>query len=296
TGLPEPTWRAAVETWAPVGATLLREDVFDEGYNVFVEFEGETPHVLGVHVDRNCGENATDIMLTGDLEPVRRIVAAHATDQIGLEAISLPEARARIERALAALTMTVGVPEGETIAVLRLLLRRRLALLPAGYVLPAPTTRGDEEREALVEAFLSTEEGGRFGDDDDARDLLALAVDFAEDHVGDALRWSPAVVERFTTDWLPRKVIDEPEFFERVADVLPPWVRHTGRVRGVPATDYEEAAAVVWLHLDDLRAALEDPDAWGTAKAAAVGRDTGDPVLDERLRALLERARRDTGP
>ena len=296
TGLPEPAWSKAVEAWAPARATLLREDVFNEGYDVFVEFEGETPHVLGVHVDRNCGENATDIMLTGDLEPVRRLVAAHATDQIGLEAISLSEARARIERALAALTMTVGVPEGETLAVLRLLLLRRLTLLPDGHGLPAPTTRGDDEREALVEAFLATDEGRRFGGDDDARDLLALAVDFAEDHIGDALRWSPAVIECFTTDWLPRKVIDEPGFFERVADVLPPWVRHAGRVRGVPAADYEEASAVVWLHLDELREAVADPEAWGLAKSAAIGGDSGDAALDERMQELMDSAREDDNP
>lgn len=82
TGLPEPAWSKAVEAWAPARATLLREDVFDEGYDVFVEFEGETPHVLGVHVDRNCGENATDIMLTGPrTRPAPRRRACHRPDR-----------------------------------------------------------------------------------------------------------------------------------------------------------------------------------------------------------------------
>lgn len=56
-------------------------------------------------------------------------------------------------------------------------------------------------------------------------------------------------------------------------------------MRGVPAADYEEASAVVWLHLDELREAVADPEAWELAKSAAMGGDTGDRSLDERLQA-----------
>ena len=44
------------------------------------------------------------------------------------------------------------------------------------------------------------------------------------------------------TSWLPRKVMREPGFFERVTAVLPDWVRYAGRVRGVPAEPLSEAS------------------------------------------------------
>jgi hypothetical protein len=78
-----------------------------------------------------------------------------------------------------------------------------------------------EERESLLDDFLSSPEGERWRNDADAEDVAAIAIEFGADYnYGGPLRWSPAVDEIFTTGWLARKVPREVEFFERVPEVL----------------------------------------------------------------------------
>jgi hypothetical protein len=61
-------------------------------------------------------------------------------------------------------------------------------------------------------------------------------------------------------------VLREPEFFARVADVLPAWVRHAGRRWGAPAQAVEGVAASVSDWEGELLDAVDDPAAWGPAK------------------------------
>ena len=75
------------------------------------------------------------------------------------------------------------------------------------------------------------------------------------------------------TSWLPRKVMDEPAFFERVPDVLRDWVAYAGRRRGVPGRARSEAVAAVELYRDDLLEAVKDPATWVPAKSFAVAAD-----------------------
>lgn len=110
-----------------------------------------------------------------------------------------------------------------------------------------------------------------------------MAIDFGADYnYGGPLRWSPVVVEIFMTSWLARKVAREPEFFERVADVLPDWVSYAGRRRGVAATALHEAVTAVDLYRNEMLDVTGDEEAWGPAKAFAVaaqqaGVDLTDP-------------------
>jgi len=93
------------------------------------------------------------------------------------------------------------------------------------------------------------------------------------------------------TGWLARKVTREPQFFERVPDVLRDWVKFAGRRRGVPAAALRTAVAAVKRFRSEMLQVVNDPDAWGPAKAFVVaaqqaGVDLSDP---DALDAFVER-------
>ena len=227
------------------------------------------------------------MFLAGPLAEVREELTRHAPDQAGvaIRELDLGEARARVEAALYMLDHTFDPPVSEDVHELRALTDARMRLLPGGFELPDTYVEvTPAEREALLADFLASAEGRRWRGDEDAEDVARLAIDFGADYNhGGPLRWSPVVVEIFMMDWLARKVTGEPAFFERVPDVLPDWVRYTGRRRGVPPQSLREAVAAVEENRDELLDAVGDPEAWGPAKALAVaaveaGVDLTDPV------------------
>jgi hypothetical protein len=90
------------------------------------------------------------------------------------------------------------------------------------------------------------------------------------------------------TSWLARKVTCDPAFFERVPDVLRDWVKYAGRRQSVPRAPLREAVEAVKQYSEEMLAAVDDPDAWGPAKAFAVaaldaGVDLTDPDQLERF-------------
>jgi hypothetical protein len=179
---------------------------------------------------------------------------------------------------------TYAPPVSEDVRLLRALIEARIRLLPDGLELPEePEAATPDQRDELLADFLASNEGERWRGDEDAEEIVALAIDFGADynHSG-PLRWSPVVVEIFMTSWLVRKIAREPEFFERVPDVLPDWVAYAGRRRGVPAVPLREAVACVQDYREEMLDATSDPEAWGPAKAFAVaaqqaGVDLSDP-------------------
>ena len=61
------------ELWV---SRLLREDVFDDGFTMFLEAQhttGET-HTVGVNIDNNLGVMAKDILLADSIEPVAEVM------------------------------------------------------------------------------------------------------------------------------------------------------------------------------------------------------------------------------
>ena len=143
---------------------------------------------------------------------------------------------------------------------MRAMLDARLRTLPAGF---EPAEEGvvldPEDRAALLADFLVSAEGRRWREDDDAADLVELAIDFGADYNhGGPLRWSPVVVDIFMTSWLPDKVLRERTFFERAPDPLCDWVRYSGRRRGVPVELVREAAGTVAKFRGTMLEAVDD--------------------------------------
>jgi hypothetical protein len=296
TGVPEPAWVGDLGQARPTAAALISEGAFDDGAGVLVEFaaRGSQPHTVAVFIDHNLGGLAKHVLLAGPLAEMRRAVerdaAAAADGGIAIRDLDFAEARARIASALDALDHTYGPPIGEHVVELRAFLEARLGALPDGFALPPEDVPpGREEREALLADFLASPEGERWRSDDLAADVVELAIDFGSDYNhGGPLRWSPVVVDIFMTDWLPRKVLHQREFFEHVPVVLGDWVGYAGRRRGVPARLIGDAADNVATCRDPMLEAVDDSSGGGPAVALAqaaldAGVDLSDPEELERF-------------
>jgi hypothetical protein len=293
-GLPEPAWAADLATARPTAAALMYEEAFDDGLSVMVEFAAPDiqTHTIGIYIDHNMGGLVKDVFLAGPLSEVRKRCGRRAPNQVGLAIrdLDLAEARARVEAAFDMLDNTYDPPVNEDVRPLRALIEARIRRLPEGFELPDDYVEvRPDEREALLEDFLSSPEGQRWRGDEDAEDVVRLAIDFGAGYNhGGPLRWSPVVVEIFMTSWLARKVTREPGFFEGVPEVLCDWVKYAGRRQGVPSAPLREAVAAVGEYRQEMLDAIGDPHAWGPAKTFAIaaldaGVDLGDRDQVERF-------------
>jgi hypothetical protein len=283
----EPAWVEELGTWQPARAMLMSDDEFDDGLAVIVEFAGadSSSHTLGVCVDHNLGGLVKDVYVAGPLGELRGDLRSLGSDGsfLGLRDLDLAEARARIASALDVLDHTYDPPVDPSVRALRAFIEARLALLPpGGEHQPDVSEMSMEERGGLVEDFLACAEGGRWRDDDEAKDVIATVINFGADYnYGGPLRWSPTVVEIFMTSWLPRKVIDERSFFERVAEVLPDWVAYAGRRCNVRRQPLDGAISAVANCRDAMLEAIDDTGTWGPAKAFVAAAQSGGVDLSD---------------
>ena len=266
-GAAEPPWAVGLGAATPTAANLMHDEVFDDGVNVLVEFDHpDARHVLGVYIDHNLGVIAKDAFLAGTLAEIAEIAADRGSQPVAVEPLGLDEAAARIAAAVELTDMTLDPPVGEDFWSLRALIDARLRVLPDAGEAPARPELSIEDRDALVQAFHASDDGERFASDQDALDVVSLAIDFCADYVdGRPLRWSPVVVELFMVDWLPRKVLADRSLFARIPDVLPAWIRHAGRVRGIPADAIEATVAAVRDWTEILLVAIDEEDSPSSA-------------------------------
>src|SRR3954454_960896 len=187
-GIPEPAWTGGLGAARPVQAKLMREDVFDDGVSVLVEYalSGAGFHTVGVYVDHNLSGSAKDIFIGGSMQEVADIVASAPDDGFGvrLDEISLGEAAARIRDGLELTDMTLGAPVSEDYWSLRSLAGARLRALPEDGTLPERREIEPEERQRLLEEFLASAEGKPWRSDPYAQDAVGFAIEFAADSAG----------------------------------------------------------------------------------------------------------------
>jgi hypothetical protein len=286
-GLREPRWAGDLADTRPTAAALMYDEVFDDGMSVLLEFgnSGSDTHTLGVYIDHNMGGLVKDAFLVGPLAEVRAEFRESTPDgvEIAVRDLAFAEARARVEAALDILDHTLDPPVDDDVYSLRALIEARVRLLPEGFELADDYVEyAPEERDALLTDFFASPEGRRWRADEDAQDVVELAIDFGAGYNhGGPLRWSPVVVEIFMTSWLARKATLPDESYTRVPDVLRDWVRYAGRRRHVPAAQLEEAVAAVELCTEEMLETVDDPDAWGPAKTFAMAAlDAGVDLTD----------------
>jgi hypothetical protein len=239
-GQAELEWLNELGKAAIVRGAAMREDVFDDGFNVYLEASDSSgrSQAVGVYIDNNLGVTAKDILLADNIDRIESVMRANPDPDgavLRMEPLEPGVAAGHVLAAIEATDMILDAPVSDDFAPLRALALLRVAQaswLQTATDLPEVTQR---ERDGLRSEFLESAEGKGFAPDGDEAFVASLAIDFCSDYV-DArpLRWSPAVVELFMADWLPRKVVAEPGLFESVPSALDAWVRFAGRKAGTP--------------------------------------------------------------
>lgn len=268
---PLPAWVGSVGDAEIERTAVMREDVFDDGFTVFIDARhpGDGRHAVGVYVDNNLGLMAKDILLADSIARVEQVMQERPDPhgELRIEPLEPAAAAGHVHAAIELTDMTLGAPVGEDYAGLRALALLRADEIPGPSVEPERPDLTGEERERLCEEFLAAPEGRVFESDGDEAYVASLAIDFCADYVdGRPLRWSPVVVELFMADWIPRKVLADAAFLERVPAVLDAWIRFAGRRAGAPGWAIEQSRDAVRRWRDEMVRRGGDADAGGPAK------------------------------
>jgi hypothetical protein len=266
-----PDWLGDVGEATITVAAAMREDVFDDGFHMFLEArhpDGET-HAVGVYIDNNLGEMAMDVLVVDSIDRLAGMLnkRAHDDAELRLEEVKPAVAAAQIHAAMALTEMTLEPPVGEDYAALRALALLRAHESPEGPILAERWEMPVAERDALREEFLSSAEGSAFGPQSDEAFAVSLAIDFCADYTdGRPLRWSPAVVELFMVDWVLRKVIGADDLMPAIPAAVDAWVRFAGRKRGTPDWAIAETRAAIERCRDEMTTAASDSAGAGPTK------------------------------
>jgi hypothetical protein len=285
---PDPTWLGDVGNAEITGAAVMREDVFDDGFTMFLEARhpgGET-HAVGVYIDNNLGVMAKDILLADSIDRVAEVMRRNPGDdgELRLEQIDPAVAAVEIRAAMDLTEMTLDPPVSDDYAGLRALAMLRADEVPGGAMASQREEMPAEDRDALRDDFLASPEGGAFAPDGDEAFVVSLAIDFCADYVdGRPLRWSPVVVELFMAGWVPRKVLADAGVFEVLPAALDAWVRFSGRRRGIPEWAIAVTQEAIPRWRDEMTSAGSDLTSAGPAKQfLTAAQEAGVDVTDER--------------
>jgi len=116
----------------------------------------------------------------------------------------------------------------------------------------------------LVAEFLASDEAEDLSDRQAASRCADHIIDYgcAQDF-GRPLRVSPAKVETFLLDWLPRKVMLLPAEQHAMPHVLAAWVRWAGRRRELPPEAIEQTLDAVFDAMGTFAKVYRDPATFG---------------------------------
>lgn len=267
-----PAWAADIGESEIVRAAVIRDPIFDDAQNVFLESRHADGQVfaVGVLIDNNLSRMAKDVLLVDSIDAVDEALRARTADdggQLVLEHVAPGVAAGLIRDAIASTDITWDPPVEEAYWS-----GRALALLRSDQtshvVTPKePDELPEAEREALHTEFLSSPEGSGFAADGDEAWVALLAIDFAAGYLGsDPLRWSPSVVELFMLDWVPRKVITSPAMLHVLPEALDAWVRFAGRKRELPGRAIAVTLEAIGEFTAEMIERAADPDVAGPSK------------------------------
>ncbi|MFC7485668.1 hypothetical protein ACOCJ7_04010 [Knoellia sp. CPCC 206453] len=241
---------------AQVDAAYFMGDELGDGDNVILGITWPTGEraTAVAYIDHNMGTIVKDGFFIG--EPVEAIVDRFI--QIAREAgdrsvtpvpTDLADSRARIEQGLANLDDFLPDWEQDGWPLCRSLLEFFVRTLPAGGTGYAGHAAYDVDVTELVETFLNSLEARSLSSTRPTRDAAAALLEFAVDHSGDALRWSPVSVEVCLVNELPLDPELTEQALDAVPDVLPALVRYAHReLRISPGGTTETLQSVTrWL-------------------------------------------------
>jgi hypothetical protein len=265
-GIPEPGWAAVVggpeflSAWAAA-------DPYDEevGYSLTFRYEGHSPHTFMALYDEGLGgiiKDASVGRFAADADP-RALFERRADDGVRVGDVDGAVAAARIARAIATGDRFLENHWTPDFKEVRALLLARTRLLPAAA---SAAASGVESPEALAREFLA---------DPLTPDLAATRaivdqclIARCEHGEGDPLRWSPAVVELFMLDHLPRTAALSVDEARAVPEVLTAWVRFALTRRGLEERWIVETEDTIRELAAEFVGAMGAPQSFDPAQAA----------------------------
>jgi hypothetical protein len=272
---PLPDWLTdlcKVECYRAVEMTHILGD----GDNVIlgVRLANGQEFTCSVYIDHNVGTLVKDAMVIP--EPIATVIAQYqqVTDDPDTrwDDISLPDARARIDAAIAVATATNPPFETESWPGCRALVEWVTRAMPSGGTGYQQHKWYETDREYLAESFFLSRYG-RPLDDGEHRSLLDVMLWCSTDYgVGGPMKWSPVKVELLLVDGLPRKLLGSPEQLTLAPNLLKAFIQFAHADSGVRAD----------LTAETLRAV----DRWAPAYLRTVPPPRPEPA--ENLAALLD--------
>ena len=248
-----PLWLRELDRAHAYGCAEVADELGD-GEDVLVGVRLSGGHELTslLYIDHNLGSVAKDGFVVGrPLAELAGMVAA-ATDESGPFAsqreLDPADARARMQESIEHGALMFPPFESETWPVARPLIEWMMRLLPSGGCGYERKEWTERARRALAKAFLASEQGRPFGDDDH-RSLLEEIIWYGTDYgPGDPLHWSPVAVEILLLDWIPRKLVAPASYLAKAPGLLRAVVRYAHAQRGIRAVRTEETLAAIDEH------------------------------------------------
>ncbi len=282
-GVARPGW---AERAGAVGAgeCYVKSDAYwdtDEVICLF-SYAGSERHALVVVVDYNAGGMLRDGWVTSQVDTLldRCRALAEADDgpaQASFRSASCATARRLLEPALLVTEKHADPPVSKSFPSYHAFIRARIRTLPPAEAKGAPAAPNEpvvlasrrpgwrsDRRAMLAAEFLAS---------DDAEDLSDLeAASRCVDHIlsygcdqdfGRPLRVSPAKLETFLLDWLPRKVMLTRSEQHAMPHVLLAWARWAGAKSGLRPEAISKTLDAVFDSMSAFSKVYRDPASFG---------------------------------
>ena len=201
------------------------------------------------------------------------------------EQVDPPQARRLLESALAATESAADPPVSASFPAYHAFIRARVHTLPpappvgaagqwsapgAASSLARATLAGrrplwrKDRRAMLVAEFLASDDAEDLSDREAASRCADHIVEYGCDKdFGRPLRVSPAKVETFMLDWLPRKVMLSAAEQHAMPHVLAAWVRWAGRRSGLDAAAVRMTLDAIYDSMGTFTRVYHDPASFG---------------------------------
>jgi hypothetical protein len=272
--------------WAEhVGAVEAAEcyvnsDVYgdrDEVVCVF-SYAGQEEHALVVVVDYNAGGMARDGWVTSQVAKLLDYCRDSNGTGSAFAQIDPPQARRILAAGMTATEEAADPPVSSSFPSYHAFIRARVRTLPptlrvgAASQGPPPAVTAlsrrqhwrKDRRAMLVAEFLASDEAEDLSDRESASRCADRIVDYGCDRdFGRPLRVSPAKVETFLLDWLPRKVMLSRAEQDAMPHVLLAWVRWAGKKSGLPETSVVATLDAVFDGMRTFATVYRDPESFG---------------------------------
>ena len=297
-GVARPAWAehaGAVEA----GDCYLSSDAFCDRDEVICLFNyaGTEEHALVVVVDYNASGMLRDGWVTSQvttlLERGRALggpdgSGGNGTAEGGFRRVSSPSVRKLLESALLVTERAEDPPVSDTFPSYHAFVRARIRTLPpTAAKVPTGAQRGSpplastalsepavlvgrrtawrsDRRGMLAAEFLASDEAEDLSDLEAASRCADRIVDYGCDQdFGRPLRVSPAKMETFLLDWLPRKVMLTRSEQHAMPHVLLAWARWAGAKSGLDAAAIAKTLEAVFDSMSAFSKVYRDPSSFG---------------------------------